>query len=270
MGKKLKKARSAFVVRIVFVLFCVIAIFSAIMLIQRIYRDRKERAAFEELSKLVSPPQTTQQIEPGNVQDNSDNFLPVEESPTNPYAELALVNSDFAAWIRIPETEVDYPVMFTPSEPEYYLRRAFDKTDSQSGTPFVGAGASLDSSCFIIYGHNMKNGTMFGSLENYRDPAFWAENKIFTLDTLDEQRVYEIFSVVETEILAADIVEFQYYHYVGDLSELRFFELIEKLQEQALYNTQIDLDYGDQIVILSTCSYHAENGRLIVAAKRSN
>lgn len=273
LKKQNRKRDKKLIVRLMLFLCCVLAVISAVMVLRGILVSKKEQAAFEELAKFVESPPATQQGDGGAG--DSQTGVPGEPSPeleeqSNPYAELAQVNPDFAAWLKIPQTEIDYPVMFTPDDPEYYLRRAFDKTNSQSGTPFIGVEASLDSTCFIIYGHNMNNGTMFGTLDYYTDPEFWASQRTFTLDTVDEQREYEVFAAAKTKILPADSPEFQYYRYAGDLDEPRFEEFIEGLQAQALYDTGILPTYGDQVLILSTCSYHTQDGRFIIAARKRN
>ena len=178
------------------------------------------------------------------------------------------MNNDFIGWLSIPNTKIDYPVMFTPDEPEYYLRRSFDKRDSQSGTPFIGKGGNIDSDCFIIYGHNMKNDTMFGTLDNYADEDFWRENKTFSFNTLYEYREYEVFAAVKTKILYTDEDGLRYYNYEGELSEADYKKMVEWLSANSVYDTYISPAYGEQILILSTCSYHTTNGRFVVAARR--
>lgn len=158
--------------------------------------------------------------------------------------------------------------MYTPEEPEYYLRRAFDTTDAVSGTPFIGEGGSLESDLFIIYGHNMDNGTMFGTLDRYQDAGYWRDHSVLTLTGAQGRQEYEIFAAVETRVLNTRESGFRYYQQSGDLSENAFQELLTWLTENALYDTGIKPEYGEQVVLLSTCSYHTENGRFLVAAKK--
>ena len=196
----------------------------------------------------------------------------IEETPEKPqytkYAVLYAENSDFVGWLHIDNTNIDYPVMSTLDEPEYYLRRAFDKTSSQSGTPFVGAGSTIDSDLFIVYGHNMKNDTMFGTLDNYAVKSFWEETPSLLFTTTTECREYEIFAALKTRILYQDEPGYRWYYQAGDLTEEAFNELVSYLSENALYDTGITPSYGDQITILSTCSYHEDNGRFLIAARR--
>lgn len=193
-----------------------------------------------------------------------------EEPQYTEYAALYAENSDFVGWLHVENTNIDYPVMFTPDDPEYYLRRAFDRTASQSGTPFISENCTIDSDFFIIYGHNMKNNTMFGTLDCYAEKSFWEENPCFSFITVSEQREYEVFAALETRVLYQDETGYRYYFQVGDLTEDAFNELTGWLQENALYNTGITPAYGEQIVVLSTCSYHESNGRFIVAARRTD
>ncbi|MDY3014606.1 MAG: class B sortase [Evtepia sp.] len=271
MDKRRRKKSKDLLFLFLLVFLCAIAAISFFMILSQFFEAKREQEAFEELSNIIPYHYIDEEsaTDKGDLPlKNPDNATENGDSPVNPYAELAQRNPDFAAWLQMPGTNVNYPVMFTPDKPEYYLRRAFDRSASISGTPFIGADASLDSDCFIIYGHKMKNGSMFGTLEYYTGPEFWSQQKYFTLDTVDEQRIYEIFAVVKTKILAADTLDFQYYRYTGALSDSKFSELTEWLRGQSLYDTKINPVYGEQILILSTCSYHTENGRLIVAARK--
>ncbi len=186
------------------------------------------------------------------------------------YDTLHGQNADYAGWLNVTGTQIDYPVMWTPSAPEYYLRRAFDQSPSESGTPFIGEGADINSDCLIIYGHEMQNGTMFGELDRYADPAFFQSNGARTiyLYTRDETRLYEIFAAVQTRLLADNEEGYRYYNAAGALDETGFAALVNWLKQNDLYDTGITPAYGEQILLLSTCSYHTEGGRFLVAARR--
>jgi len=237
-------------------------------------RSRAEQASFDELAAGVDS------AEPRASDSRPEQSLPeaADDGPGTPqeqnepmqrteYYPLYEQNPDFACWLEIPNTEIDYPVMSTPDDPEYYIDRAFDGSDSISGTPFIGDGVSADSDCFIIYAHNMKNGTMFGTLARYADAAFQAETPGFTVTTPYETRMFEVFAAVKTRVLYADEDGFRYYDQSGGLTEDTFAALTDWLTENALYDTGVRPVYGDQIVLLSTCSYHTENGRFVVAAR---
>lgn len=234
------------------------------MLLVTFIRGQREEAAFHNLASIVAdePSGTTG---PLIIADETSG---ITEPAYTAYLSLYEQNEDFAAWLNIPNTKVDYPVMYTPDEPEYYLRRAFDKSSSQSGTPFIGAGGNIDSDMFIIYGHNMKNDTMFGSLDKYKDKSFWQENPTFTLTTIYEERTYEIIAAIQTRVLYQDETGYRYYYQSGSLSEQDFDKLTAWIRGNALYGTGIEPVYGEQIVILSTCAYHTDNGRFLIVARR--
>ena len=158
--------------------------------------------------------------------------------------------------------------MWTPSEPEYYLRRAFDQSSSATGTPFIGEGSDIDSDCLIIYGHEMHNGTMFGELDRYADAAFAAQKQPINIYTRTEMRTYEVFAAVQTRILGDGEEGYRYYNAAGPLDQAGFDALVGWLKQNALYDTGVTPNFGEQILILSTCSYHTENGRFLVAARR--
>lgn len=259
-------------------------VFSSVMLVKHLIESRQEKQSFltlattaamaqqaEEVEGLLGivsnvpkPQQTETSTAPATNPDNT------EEPQYAEYAALYAENNDFVGWLHIDNTSVDYPVMCTSKEPEYYLRRAFDKSESQSGTPFVSEGSTIDSDFFIIYGHNMKNDTMFGTLDRYAKKSFWEDNHTFTLTTITEEREYEVFAALKTRVLYQDEPGYRYYFEVGGLTEEAFDELIHWFSQNALYDTGITLAYGEQIVVLSTFYYHTDNGRFLIAAMRTD
>jgi len=250
------KSRSS-LIRLLQVLFLLLFCFSLFMVWREYSRGKAEQEAFESLN-------------PNSVLTESNAALETLESSFAPYIALHEENPDFAGWLTVENTRIDYPVMYTPESPQFYLRRAFDKSWSLSGTPFLGEGCDMDSDCVIIYGHNMKNGTMFGTLDRYLEEEFWEKSPSLTLTTPTETRSYEIFAAVRCRILSVDEKGFRYYDSAGDLSETEHAALLDWLEENACYQTGIRPAYGEQILLLSTCSYHTEDGRFVVAARRTD
>ena len=198
-----------------------------------------------------------------------------EEKPQTPkknpwvqkgYEKLYEKNQDLRAWIQIPKTKLDYPVMYTPGEPTYYLRRGFDKNYALSGTPFIGLNGDIDKDMFIIYGHNMSNGTMFAALPSYEKEDFYQDHKEIILTTPEEERAYEVFASLKVQVPVKEGVA--YYNYSGDLDDASYKELVQYLEENSLIQTGAGPKNREQILILSTCSYHTEDGRFFIAAKR--
>lgn len=212
-------------------------------------------------------PQTPEIAELPAVSPDSD--IPTAENAER-FAYLTELNDDFAAWINIEDTGICYPVMYTPDDPDYYLKRDFYKADSKNGTPYIGKGCSLQSDNMIIYGHNMKNGTMFSDLVLYENEDFYKSHPVISFDTVEESSIYDIVAVFREKVHYQDEVGvFRYYDYVGDLSKEEFDEYIASVKKISLYDTEKTAEYGQQLLTLSTCAYHVENGRFaVVAVKR--
>ena len=181
------------------------------------------------------------------------------------YQSLYAENHDLAGWLTVPDTPIDYPVMYTPGDRDHYLRKAFDGSYSLSGSLFIAAPWTAPHT--LIYGHHMKNGTMFGSLQNYEDPAYYDSHKTILFSTLTEKREYEVMACFLGQAVAAES-NFQYWDY-ADLSDpARFQDYVDRVGQVALYDTGITAQPGDQLLTLSTCSYHVTDGRFAVVARR--
>jgi len=177
---------------------------------------------------------------------------------------------DLAGWIRIDGTVIDYPVMQTPENPNYYLKRDADGNPSDWGAIYVREECDLDapSDNITIYGHNMLDGSMFASLHNYLDKETWENNPLIFFDTLREYHVYKIFAVFDTSAnLGAG---FSYHNMIEAENKEDFDKFIATCKELSAehYDTGITPQYGDKIICLSTCEYTNDNGRLVVAAVR--
>lgn len=235
-------------------------IVSGTMVVRLLRQGEQEQQVFDNLAALVTP-QPEAPEEPLELPTNVESA--VEEAPS-PYAALKEQNEDFYGWLSIEGTEIDYPVMYTPDDPEYYLRRGFDGSYAHGGVPF------LDGACFpgcgnaLIYGHNLNNGTMFAPLLSYADAAFRDEHPTIRFDTLEDSKTYTIFAAFYYEDAAGDA--FSPYHYQDLRTEEVFSAYVTGVKAAALYNTGITPAYGDELLTLSTCSYHAEEGRFLVVA----
>lgn len=198
-------------------------------------------------------------------------------------SDLYDLNSDTIGWLMIDDTVIDYPVMQTPMDEEFYLDRDFQKNYSPYGSlimdtdSVVGSGTKAyeyqngtkPSTNLIIHGHNMKNGTMFGGLDKYRDAAYEKEHNIIKFKSLYEEREYEIVSVFLSQVfLKTQTNVFKYYQFFEADSKRDFNNFYKNIKEMALYDTGVTAEFGDEFITLSVCAYHVENGRLVVVAKR--
>lgn len=190
------------------------------------------------------------------------------------YVGLYKANPDIIGWIQIEDTRINYPVMQTKAQPEYYLRRNFKKEYSVSGVPFMDANSDIfiPTCNWMIYGHHMKDGTMFKDLVKYADYDFYQEHKYIKFDTIYKggQGTYEVIAAFYTQIYDADEKVFKYYQYTGITTEAELNEYVAGVKKLSEYNTGVDVQYGEQLITLSTCNYHVGDGkgRFAVVAKR--
>lgn len=172
---------------------------------------------------------------------------------------------NYVAWIEIPGTDIDYPVMQKQGDPEYYLRRNYKGEYFYSGTPFLDENCNiLLSKNLIVYGHNMKDGTMFSDLMKYKDLPFCTEHQKMKLTIDGITYDYILYAVCSVD--ASD----GWYTFTNEVSEDNFAELLSHIQNRSSYISFTEqAEYGDHFLTLSTCDYASDNSRLIVIAKRS-
>ena len=200
-----------------------------------------------------------------------------EETETQPprglnagkFSALTEQNSDFAGWLKIEGTSIDYPVMLSTADPDFYLDHGFDREYSFSGTPFIDEGGTTDSDNVLIYAHNMKNGTMFSDLIRYENETYFRQHPEVCFDSLDRDGIYQIIAVFKERVhYNYEENVFRFYDYSGDLTEEKFREYLMKIREASLYETDTEVKYGTQLITLVTCAYHEANGRFVVVAAK--
>jgi sortase B len=201
---------------------------------------------------------------------NEDTPLGETDIYISPYENLFQEYPDMIAWLYIPDTNINYPVMYTPDDEEYYLYRDFFGNDDKNGTLFIDTDCSLsyERANIIIHGHHMKSGAMFGSLEKYLDEEYEKEHSYIYLYTSEEMRKYEVISVFESQVYDANSDKFKYYEYFNFDDEETFEEYYENIKKLSVYDTGVEAEFGDEFLTLSTCSYQTEKGRLAVIAKK--
>ena len=240
---------------------CLLFAGTTAMLVVRIGELRGEQAAFEELAKKAEEIREHKDLSAGTAEKPEE---AEEEKQILPeYEFLYQENPDLAGWIKIDDTRLDYPVMFTPEEAEFYLHRDFYGKDSYSGTPFIGPGYQPDNQVLMIFGHHMRNGTMFSDLMKYRDVSFWENHRTIQFDTLYEQREYEIFAAGYAPSMAEEERYVPFYTFVGGDTQT-YQTYIQLLKGEALYETGLWPE-GAPLLLLITCSYQETDGRFFVA-----
>ena len=184
----------------------------------------------------------------------------VKNNINNFSEELIKINEDYKMWIEIPNTNIDYPVV-QGKDNDFYLNHGFNKKKSSSGAIFMDYKNNIDKDKnIIIYGHNMKNKSMFQNLMKFKDEEFWKENKKIIL-TIDGKRYeYEIFSsyISNSEDINLKINfknDDEYLKYIGDI------------KKKSIFYRDVDIKSDDRIITLSTCSYEKDDSRMIIHGK---
>lgn len=178
------------------------------------------------------------------------------------FAGLHEVNADIVGWIRIADTSIDYPVV-RHSDNDYYLDHNIEREKSARGAIFMDYRNvnTLEDAHTVIYGHHMKDDSMFGELSKYKDEAYYKEHEIITLDTLEQPTKWQIFSVYVYS------PENQFFQFEFE-TEQDYRIYLNKIVESSLYSTDIEVSTEDQLLSLVTCTYEISDARLIVHAKR--
>lgn len=177
-------------------------------------------------------------------------------------------NPDLAGWLTIPGTRIDYPVMYSPDEPERYLHANFDAAYSFAGLPFLDAACDTESGNRIIYAHNMLDGSMFRTLLKYQQKDFWQRNPVISFSTLYEEQEYEVVAAFYDKVYKKSDTNFKFYQFYDTSDQSSFDEAMAYYREHALYDTGVTAQCGDLFLTLVTCAYQTENGRFVVVARK--
>ncbi|MDD2533423.1 MAG: class B sortase [Eubacteriales bacterium] len=235
---------------------------------------QNELKSIKNLSELIETMEST-----------SVSSEPVETTPTIPsstvgetkpqeilpqYKALYEQNKDMIGWLKIEDSVVNYPIMFTPTDGDYYLYRDFEEKDSKHGLPFIDYRSNINprSTNVLIHGHNMKDGTMFAALGKYQSKSYFENHKTIQFDTIYEPGEYEIFAAFMTQIYPDDSTEFMYYQFIQAGTQSEFNDYVQNALDLSIYDTKIIPEYGDELLTLSTCSYQVNDGRMVVVARR--
>lgn len=178
-------------------------------------------------------------------------------------------NPDCIYWITIPDTPIDYPVMYHPQEKDYYLHRDFYGDYQASGTLYLEEECDPDiGDNLIIYGHHMNSGSMFAALDKYKSRDFYEAHPLVTLQTLHGEETYRIMAALTTPVYTTH--DFAYYGFTvtGDPKEYEAY--VEACLARSFYDTGVTAVYGQRLLTLSTCEYSQKNGRMVVVAVRED
>lgn len=184
--------------------------------------------------------------------------------------ELQKENPDVVGWIEIEETNINYPVL-QGTDNSYYMAHNYKKEEAKDGSIFLDKDYdwSIPSSNLLMYGHNMGDGAMFQDLLKYEDEEFYKQHPIVRFTTATEDAEYEIISAFKSRVYyKSEKNVFRYYYFINADNEEEYNEFVNNAKEASFYDTGKDAEYGDQLMTLSTCSYHTEDGRFAVVARK--
>ena len=159
--------------------------------------------------------------------------------------------------------------MYTPDENMKYLYKDFEGKYNSAGLPFIDNTCSVDpeSTNLILHGHNMNSGAGFAAILGYKDQEFYEEHPVIKLTTLYEERTYEVVAAFYDRLYHYTEECFKFYRFVDAHTEAEFIEAAAYYRAKNLIDTGIELEYGDQLITLATCSKHEKDGRFVVIAR---
>lgn len=255
------------VFKVLFLLALAAFIFGAVQLGSYYWEKYQSESEYDDIRSIALP----QVDEDGNV---------IVDEGLN-FEALRQMNANTMGWITVPGTSVDYPVVQT-TDNDYYLTHIFNGNYSTVGTPYIdyrcAAGDTLaeygDNT--IIYGHNIRAGTMFSDLTNYKSLGFYQANPYITYFTADgEEHKLKIIATFTMDGLAvtnsqpenANGDDFAYHNFVNAGNEDLFYNYVNEIALRSFYLTDVDVEYGDKLMTLSTCDYDFDDQRLVVVAR---
>ncbi len=268
------KTKNMLFTKLVAAVLILMSLLSASSLLIRYTRLDREKADFRKLSAFsaVSPAAPVTAAGGLAAAEAECAASPPGKTPILArYAALYEKNHDMIGWLEIAGTGINYPVMFTPADGDFYIDKDFEGQQTVSGSLFADGRSSFKpvSDNIIIYGHNMKNGAMFGALTEYRDKAFFNTHRIIRFDTVHEPVEYEVIAVFYSRVYKKSENIFKFYNFIETVNEQDFDDFISKIKSMSIYETGVTAVYGDTLITLVTCAYHVRNGRFVVIAKNS-
>ncbi|MCR5609250.1 MAG: sortase, partial [Lachnospiraceae bacterium] len=248
------------ITKIVFAVNLVAFTACAIYLGNYYYNSNKVKGKQNDLSNLIDQTVTTEEGQ-------EDRYISIRDKYPNLVGRLRFHNYNDI---------IDLPVMQTKDDPMYYLYRDQDGEDSKWGTPFLDYRCDLKkpTANFMIYAHNMKDLTQFGSLKNYKNKSYWNKYPTIEFESMYEERMeYEVIASFYAQIYPSTKTDvFKYYKFFDALVPEEFDDFVDNIIKIANYKTGVTASFGDQLITLSTCDYskHVDDGRFVVVAKKSS
>ncbi len=266
MAKLLKNEEYYEKIKLILYPLCILCIIIGAWNLWKIDRSTKQT---KDLYDNLADQARQSQEENGAAGEESQAVEEEEASSMRDYLlALQARNSDVIGWIRIPGTVIDYPVMQTDKErDDFYLTHDFNGEENPHGAPFLDVDCQPDTSDnLIIYGHNMKDETMFQNLLLYEDADFCESNGEIAFDTLTDSSIYQVIFVML--ITEAEAEKFPYHKCIDLPNDEIYQGYLQQCRRYAIWQAKELPETGTKLLTLSTCEYSRKNGRLVVVAAK--
>ena len=257
MKNKIFRDKTIIIPAIILLVFLIGA--SSYYLFSNLFKDKKENDEFKNLEQMIIENNSNKDYQIQEENSNTTNYSSIDLN------SLKMENNDLIGWIKIDDTNINYPVM---QNGNYYLRRNFYKNYSKLGTPYLADYCNIKTSDILtIFGHHINQGYMFADLIKYQSYDYYKSHKYIKFYTLENGETIEnIYEVCFAFKVKAE--NYSYYSYTRFYDEKDLKEYVENCQRLSIYNTDTKFDLGNKFITLSTCDYSQNNGRMIVIGKK--
>lgn len=230
--------------------FIILMIISALYIIQWYMENKQNKELKENIAKAIVVTEITEKPETTELQYNID------------FEQLKKINEDTIGWLKVNGTDIEYTVVKTRDN-SYYLNHNFEKKYNKAGWIFADYKNKMDGADknIVIYGHNRKDNSMFGTLKNIVKEEWYnnEDNYIINFITEKEVQKYEVFSVYQ--------IKTEDYYIKTDFTQTEFDSFIDKIKNRSIKNFNIEINSEDTILTLSTCANNYRD-RIVLHAKK--
>jgi len=264
-NKKVKKEKKTSKKKgklLIIILLSVILIASIAYMVFYFVNQSKNENSYDDLYE---------KIEENTVSENAEGNVGQEYVDT--VIDLRKENEDVKGWIKIDDTNINYPLLQSADNNDYYLNHNYKKEKTSYGSIYLNYKSDIKNpnSNLIIYGHDMKDGQMFKDLLKYTNKEFYDNHSIVKIATDESYAEYQIIFAFKSRVFYQDEKNvFRYYQYYDFENEEKYNEYLDNCRKIQLYDTGVTANYGDQLITMITCEYSQENGRMVVVAKKIN
>jgi len=236
------------------------------------YQMKRTQDDVDKLASRVEAPNSSHQVVPIEETPQPEEAEEVDWQPVilEEFKPLLTKNQNIIGWLTINGTDINYPVMKSlAGNGEYYLNHNFDQQEDRNGSIFMDDRCDVIKPTvnYIIYGHNMKSGKMFGNLDEYKSEAYARAHPTITFNTIYDYGTYTVMAAFESRVYKDKDIGFRYYDFIDPRDELEFMTGVDNIKALSMYDTGVDAQWGDRLLMLSTCDYEQDNGRFVVVCK---